>query len=189
MDATIARCNIGANALATTPVDDCSELLGPITESDDESGEEVMAVLEKTVSCAMDSGAVANVISPDDLPDDVTPSGNPEDKSFYSAGGERIRRYGYADTLMHGQAGAIGCRWQAADVTRALNSVSTVAGPPGPVGRQDILFNNNNCYVVPPGIVEKIMQSVKPVAVYPRTGNLYIFDMNLSSFARQVSRR
>ena len=55
----------------------------------------------------------------------------------------------------------------------------------GPVGLQDVVFNNNTCYVVPPGIVAKIMEHVKPVAEYPREGNLYLAEVELSSFARQ----
>ena len=95
-------------------------------------------------------------------------------------------RYGRADTLMPGESGTVGCRWQTADVTRALHSVSTVAGPPGVEGRQDVLFNNTCCYVVEPGIVERILRETKPIATYPRKGNLYLADMKLSSFTRQV---
>ena len=50
---------------------------------------------------------------------------------------------------------------------------------------QDVLFNNKTCYVVPPGIVAKIMETIKAVAEYPREGNLYLANVELSSFARQ----
>ena len=73
-----------------------------------------------------------------------------------------------------------------AEVSRALNSVAQTCGPiEHPTGKQDVLFNNNTCYVVPPGVVEEIMKRVKPVAEFPREGNLYVAELTLSSFARQ----
>ena len=51
--------------------------------------------------------------------------------------------------------------------------------------KQDVLFDNDNCFVVPPGIVKRIMQVVKAVATYEREGNLYIAEMEVSSFPRQ----
>ena len=59
---------------------------------------------------------------------------------------------------MKNQQMNFGCRWQVADVTRPLNAVSEVCGPMGETGVHDVLFNNNTCYVVPPGIVAKIME-------------------------------
>jgi len=71
-------------------------------------------------------------------------------------------------------------------VTRALHSVSKIAGPEDhPTGYQDVLFNNRRCCVVPPGIVDLIMSKVKAVAEYKRSGGLYLADITLSSFARQ----
>ena len=81
--------------------------------------------------------------------------------------------------------GKVGCTWQMAAVSRALHSVGIVAGPKGGPGKQDILFNNEKCYVVAPGIVKKIMEHCKAVAEYDREGNLYIGEMTLSSFRRQ----
>ena len=81
----------------------------------------------------------------------------------------------------------IGSRWQRAGVTRPLNSVSTVCEPFGGPGVQDVLFNHTFCYVVPPGVVERIMREVLAVAEYPREGNLYVAGMELSSFIRHVT--
>ncbi len=126
------------------------------------------------------------MINPDELPAGVKPSGNPTGKRFTGANGSGIRRYGHANTLMKGECGDVGCRWEVADVTRALNSVSKVAGhDEGGPGKQDVLFNNNFCYVVPPGIVEKVMKTMKPVAKYHREGGLYLADMTISSFVGQ----
>ena len=55
----------------------------------------------------------------------------------------------------------------------------------GPVGLRDVLFNNNACYVVPPGIVANIMEHIQAVAGYPREGNLYLAEVELLSFAGQ----
>ena len=141
------------------------------------------------VVVAMDSGAVKNVIHPRHLPDDAepTPPENP-DEHFVGANNSRIDRYGECDTILEGEHGAIGCGWTLADVSRALHSVSTVCGPPGPVGKQDVLFNNNTCVVVPPGIVAAILKVIKPVNEYKRNGNLYTAEMTMSSFTRQGSK-
>jgi len=70
-------------------------------------------------------------------------------------------------------------------VSRALHSVDIVAGPKGGPGKQDILFNNDKCYVVAPGVVAKMMEKLTAVAEYDREGNLYIGEFSLSSFHRQ----
>ncbi len=79
----------------------------------------------------------------------------------------------------------VGCRWLGAEVSRPLHAVSEVCGPMAPVCLQDELFNNNTCYVVPPGVVAKIMEHIQAVAEYRREGNLYVAEIELSSFARQ----
>ena len=71
-----------------------------------------------------------------------------------------------------------------ADVTRALHSVSKVCGKPA-APKQDVLFNAEKCYVVPPGVVAKIMETIKAVAEYDRLGGLYVAEMTVSSFTRQ----
>ena len=184
---TVQSLEVAPNG--TTELEAQGGTVGICVDSDDENAEDVLAVLVKKVSVAMDSGAVANVINPNDLPDDVTPAGNPGGKCYYGADGTPIARYGHADTTCQGKAGTVICRWQTADVTKALQSVSMVCGPADQPGRQDVLFNNDCCYVVPPGIVEQIIKSTKPVAVYPRCGNLYMADVEVSSFARQAPAR
>ncbi len=81
------------------------------------------------VKVAMDSGAVANVIHPKQLPSDAVPEPNTNGKHFNGAGGDFIERYGTCLTELEGEHGAIGCDWDLADVSRALHSVSKVAGP------------------------------------------------------------
>ncbi len=137
------------------------------------------------VKVAMDSGAVANVIHPKQLPSDAVPEPNTSGKHFNGAGGDFIERYGTCLTELEGEHGAIGCDWDLADVSRALHSVSKVAGPFEGPGKQDILFNIKRCVVVPPGVLEAIMKHVSAVAEYKREGNLYVAEMTMSSFQRQ----
>jgi hypothetical protein len=86
---------------------------------------------------------------------------------------------------MSSKHGRAGCNWQMAAVSRALHSVGIVAGPKGGPGKQDILFNNEKCYVVAPGIVKKLMETLSAVAEYDREGNLYVGEFTLESFRRQ----
>ena len=144
----------------------------------------VAAYEEVRVRVAMDSGAVANVINPESLPGDAVPVPNPTDEHFINAQGGHIQRYGKCLTKMTGKRGAVTCDWDVCDVARALHSVSTVCGQVE-APKQDVLFNAGHCYVVPPGVVDRIMREVNAVAEYERSGNLYIAEMTLSSFTRQ----
>jgi len=144
------------------------------------------SVTQVRVRPAMDSGACDNVIDPDDLPDDCVIVPNTSGKHFRVANDSVIENFGDVEPILESDLGAIGCGWKAAAVSRPLHSVSKVAGPPGGIknSKQDILFNNDVCVVVPPGIVAEILKRVTPVASYAREGNLYVGDMVLSSFTR-----
>ena len=48
-----------------------------------------------------------------------------------------------------------------------------------------VLFNNKIGVVVPPGVINKILKKITPIAEYPREGGLYCADMTLSGFTRQ----
>ena len=136
------------------------------------------------VKAAMDSAACDNVIGPEDLPEDAEYEPNETGKHFVGANDSHIERYGACNTVMKSQHGATGCRWQMAAVSRALHSVGVVTGPKDGPGKQDVIFNNRKCYVVAPGVVDRIMEKLKPVAEYDREGNLYIGEFSLSSFTR-----
>ncbi len=158
-----------------------------LLEHEDEDEELIGGVQDEVkVKVAMDSGAVAPVVNPDDLPASCQVIKDTSGKDFSGAGGERIRKYGTARTVMSGKHGRVECNWQVADVTRPLHSVSHITGPEElPVGRQGVIFSNKKCVVVPPGVVERILATVTPVAEYTRTGGLYLAEMTMSSFARQ----
>ncbi len=153
---------------------------------DDEEETLAVATERVTIRAAMDSGSVDNVIHPQELPCDAEPVANTNGKHFVGANNSRIQRFGQCDTVLESEHGSVGCGWQLADVTRPLHSVSKVTGPMDhPTGKQDVLFTNKKCVVVPPGVVEEILKRVRPVAEYPREGNLYIGEFTMSAFGRQ----
>ena len=159
-----------------------------LCEDESDGEEEIMATEEKVViRAAMDSGSVASVINPEHLPSGVKIKPNTSGRHFTGAGvGSTIKKHGSCITACKGKIGMpFGCKWQAADVARPLQSVSDTCGPCNGPGVHDVLFNNRKCYVVPPGMVDEIMTRVKPIVEYDRVGGLYLADLTLSSFGRQ----
>ena len=113
----------------------------------------------------------------------VTP--NDTGNHFTGAGGEAIEKFGECTTNIEGAHGRVGCRWDVADVTRPLHSVSQIAGPMEGDGNMDILFNNKRCVVVRPGVLEAVMKQIgDPIAEYQRDGNLYLGNFTMSDFIR-----
>ena len=140
---------------------------------------------ETQVRVAMDSGSCRNVTHPKTLPTGVNINPNISGKHFSGAGGEVIEKFGECVTGLESRHGQVGCRWNLADVTRPLHSVSQIAGPADRDGNMDILFNNGRCVVVPPGVVEAVMkQTGEPIAEYERDGNLYLSTFTMSGFVR-----
>ncbi len=142
------------------------------------------APAEVKIRPAMDSGAVDNVICEGDLPAGVEPDGRPE-RHFVGASNEHIECQGACDSLLSGAHGQVACKWQVADVARPLHSVSKTTGPAEGPGLHDVLFNNRLAVVVPPGIVDKILEHITPLLQYDRQGGLYVAELTMSSFARQ----
>ncbi len=72
-------------------------------EDGEENSEEILAATEETeVDVAIDSGAVAHVVGPDDLPGN-TPVEQPEDgklRNFVAANNGRIKNFGKAKVVM-----------------------------------------------------------------------------------------
>ena len=153
---------------------------------EEEDDDQLMAATERVkIRPAMDSGSVANVLAPGDLPCDIEVEPNTTGKHFAGANNPRIEKYGTCRTVIHGAHGDVGCDWNVANVSRPLNSVSQVTGPADGDGKYDVLFSNKRCIVVPPGIVELLAKRLPVTAEYPREGNLYIGDMELSTFGGQ----
>ncbi len=113
------------------------------------------AVTQVRVRPAADSGACDHVINPDELPDDAFVSPNTTGKHFKGANDSVIENYGDVEAILESDLGAISCGWKAANVPRPLHAISKIVGPPGSTknSKQDVLFNNAVCVVVPPGIV------------------------------------
>ena len=143
------------------------------------------------VKVAMDSGAVKHVTHPSTLPSGAIITPNNTGRHFSGAGGETIEKYGDCMTTMTTTTGTeIAMPWNVACVARLLHAVSQVTGPADhPTGKHDVLFNNKRCVVVEPGVVEYILQHVKSIAEYPREGDLYLAEMQLSTFGRQDLKR
>ena len=184
--------------LRATQADRNGALQGAITEAENIMGglnvisfseppTEVCAVEPDVVKTkvAIDSAACEHVVHPKELPQDADWEPNETNKHFVGANESHIERYGSCKTIMSSKHGKTGCKWQMAEVSRALHSVGVTAGPKGGPGKQDLLFNNDKCYVVAPGVVNAMMKHLKPVAEYDREGNLYVAEVSLSSFTRQ----
>ncbi len=151
-----------------------------------ESHDGVIAHTESSrrIRVAMDSAAVDNVIHPDELPENMEYEPNTTGQHFRGANNAHIENFGSCRTLLTSTCGDVGCDLRMADVSRPLHSVAKVTGPKGGPGKQDVLFDNDHCFVVAPGAVKKIMKQLQAVAEYEREGNLYVADMTLSSFGR-----
>ena len=158
-------------------------------EDEEQAMEQLIAAAIDVVKVrvAMDSAATDNVIPPKDLPSDSVLIPNTSGKHFVGANNAHIEKYGQVDTVLKSPAGnRVSCAWQASDVNRALHSVAKVCGPKGEGNaKQDVLFDNDVCVVVPPGVVKAILKRLKPVMQYEREGNLYVAELEMSSFPRQ----
>ena len=177
---TSSSCTVSATFASTAPIN-----MMVIDDAADAGF--IGAVTQVCVRPAADAGACDHVINPDELPDDAVVVPNATGKHFKGANDSVIENYGDVETILESDLGAVSCGWKAADVTRPLHSISKICGPAGGTvnSKQDVLFNNDVCVVVPPGIVAEILKRVTPVAAYAREGSLYVGDMVLSSFTRQ----
>ena len=138
------------------------------------------------ITVAADTGAVRNVINPKDLPRGAEPNGVIT-THFVGASDEHIENYGEVDTMLSGSGlndQTVACNWCAADVSKALHSISETTGPFDGPGTHDVLFNNRLGVVVPLGIVNMILKRIKPLLTYDRRGGLYCADLEVSSFPR-----
>ncbi len=151
----------------------------------EESADNLIANAEEvTVEAAVDSGSVDNVINPGEVPDGVKVTPNAQGNHFVGANNSRIENFGTCTTRFVCEDGAEGeCGWTMADVSRPLHAVSKLTGTIE-APKQDVLFNAGKCVVVPPGIVDRVLQFVKPLMQYDRKGGLYVAKMKLTDFQR-----
>ncbi len=164
------------------------ETPGEIQFLDHAEDEGMIAAVQEEVKAvvAIDSGAVANVVNPENVPKSVQIAPNNTGKHFRGANDSVIEKFGSCTTLMRDESGReVGCRWQVADVTRPLNAVSCITGPEEGDAIHNVIFSNKRAVVVPPGVLEQVLKQVTPVAEYWRNGGLYTAEMTMSSFTRQ----
>ena len=179
---------------------DLDRVVAPCYYEDDgeENGEEILAATEETeADVALDSGAVAHVVGPDDLPGN-TPVEQPEDgklRNFVGANNSRIKNFGKAKVVMTTDDGKdIMNTFNVADVSRPLHAVSVVCDTD-----KEVLFTKGEAVVVPDGALSRFLGTIKAIAKYPRKGGLYVARMRVknprpkpataSGFGRQGTRR
>ena len=162
--------------------------IGCLTHSDDEPDAEIngVAVEEWEIKVALDSGAVDSVIHPDELPPSVVCSPNTTGRHFTGANNSHIENFGSAETMLQDPQTKTrsGCRWKLADVVRPLHAVCKITGTTQEP-KQDVLFTAGKAVVVPAGVVERVLKTIKPLMQYNREGDLYIAKLTMSSFPRQ----
>ena len=162
--------------------------IGCLTHSDDEPDAEIngVAVEEWEIKVALDSGAVDSVIHPDELPPSVVCSPNTTGRHFTGANNSHIENYGSAETMLQDPQTKTrsGCRWKLADVVRPLHAVCKITGTTQEP-KQDVLFTAGKAVVVPAGVVERVLKTIKPLMQYNREGDLYIAKLTMSGFPRQ----
>ena len=133
---------------------------------------------------AIDSGCVANVVGPDDVPGGVEVKHNPKKKkrNFVNASGGDMENYGEASVDMILENGnVVSSTFNVTDVTRPLHSASQVcdtASVKCPDGHE-VLITKGVATVVPDGALSKFLGSVRRIAEYPRRGGLYVAKMKL----------
>ena len=163
-------------------------MVGCLTHSDEGSGDQINEVAAESweIKVALDSGAVDSVIHPDELPPSVICSPNTTGRHFTGANNSHIENYGSAETILQDPQTKIrsGCKWKLADVVRPLHAVVKITGTKEEP-KQDVLFTAGRAVVVPAGVVEQILKTVRPLMQYNREGDLYIAKLTMSGFPRQ----
>ncbi len=130
---------------------------------------------EVEIHVAADTGAVAHVAAPKDLPGSV-PVETPADgslRNFVAANKSPIKNYGKANVNLVMEDGAeVDSAFHVADVCRPLHSVSTICDTD-----KEMLFTKTGGTVVPAGTLSRFLASIRAVAHYPRRGGLYVAKM------------
>ena len=174
------------NGSTVTTLTHVDEPVGSLEYWQDDDG--ILAATEEVVlEVCLDSGAVAMVLNPNDLPAGCETKSDKPLRHFVGANGSKIENYGKATTMLGTDDNTnIECLWQVADVTRPLHATSGIAD-----SDFEILYTKSEATVVPAGTLSKYMDSIATVAKYPRKGGLYIAEMKAKapgsgpSFTRQ----
>ena len=162
----------GDHHAARAPPEDLREDILPLVYED----EPILSTEDEVeIEVAADTGAVAHVASPKDLPGSV-PVEMPEDgrlRNFVAANNTPIKNYGKASVVLEQEDGKeINTDFNVADVSRPLHSVSTICD-----NEKEMLFTKHGAVVVPEGALSRFLGSIRALARYPRRGGLYVAKM------------
>ncbi len=169
-------------------------------DEEEENPDEILAATDEVeIEVAIDSGAVAHVVGPSQLPGSITVE-QPEHgklRNFVAANNGKIKNFGKANVRMELDTGnEINNTFQVADVSRPLHSVGVIADT-----KKEVLFTSGEAVVVPEGALSKFLGAIRQIAKYPRKGGLYVAKMKAknpnpkpkpttaSTFGRQGPRR
>ena len=137
-------------------------------ECDDDELFNIMEEVE--IEVANDSGSVAHVVGPEDVPSNVTLIRSPNMKNFKGAGGDGIKNYGKAEVECIQEDGTcVDCDLNVAGVTRALHSTGVICDT-----KKEVLFTQGEATVVPAGTFSRYLASVQRLMEYKRKGGLYV---------------
>ena len=79
------------------------------------------------------------------------------------------------------------CAWSVAEVVRPLHVVCKITGIVEEP-KHDILLTDGRAVVVPHGIVENLLKTMKPLMHYDRKGGLFVAKMTVSTSAGQIAK-
>ena len=145
-----------------------SDINGVEFESEDE---ELLNIMEEVeIEVANDSGSVAHVVGPEDVPSNVTLIRSANMKNFKGAGGDGIKNYGKAEVECEQEDGTrVDCDLNVAGVTRALHSTGVICDT-----EKEVLFTRGEATVVPAGSLSRYLGAVQRLMEYKRKGGLYV---------------
>ena len=139
---------------------------------------------EIEVDVAQDSGCVANVAGPDDIPSSVEVAHPPGKRvrGFVAANGSDMENYGEANVRMVAEDGSSFLNsFTVTDVTRPLHATSQTCDSTSercPDGHE-VLFTKGEATVVPAGALSRFLGNIRHIATYPRRGGLYVAKMKV----------
>ena len=130
---------------------------------------------EIEIEVAVDSGCVANVVGPKDVPRSVTLQKTDKMRNFVAANGDRMKNQGKVNVdLVQESGNVINSSFQVTDVTRPLHATSVICDE-----NKEILYTKGEATVVPEGALSRFLGQVRHIATYRRNGGLYTAKMKI----------
>ena len=128
---------------------------------------------QQKIFVTLDSGAVAHCANPRDLPGTIEVQTCDEARNFVNATGNSIDHWGSAKVrLQQANGNHITNTFQVMDVCRPFHSVSMIADQ-----GYDTVFSKSGAVVIPAGLLDDLLATVKHVATYQRVGGLYVTEV------------